>query len=219
MSKVHRQNKVKLQNLAILHLHILFEWKISVKMYQYFIITIWWVSVQLCIHSSYVFFSHFLDISSLLIENDVSTSIFHLQDNFTALITEITNYLCSKTNDDINDGLKNFPTVRKIFKKYNCERPSECICERLFSYAGMWLNLFSFFWIMLHVICICVKHLIGLGFSMFGVRVAKTKQSFFLYSWLQSNLCVYWFTITESSDRQFWVCWLLCFFVSCDHTY
>lgn len=72
---------------------------------------------------------------SLLVENDIR--IGDNIDDRTRIMAEIDSYFCTKTNQDIAEGLKNFPTIRKLFFKYNCIRSSEAICERLFSYAGV----------------------------------------------------------------------------------
>lgn len=90
------------------------------------------------------------DSDSLLIENDIC--IGDNIDDRTRIMTEIDSYLCSKTNQDIAEGLKNFPTIRQLFLKYNCIRSSEAICESLFSYAGVY---FMFEYI-LFLSCVCV---------------------------------------------------------------
>lgn len=53
------------------------------------------------------------------------------------IMNEIDSYLREKTNLSIEDGLKDYPVMRKIFEKYNCIRTSEALCERMFSYAGI----------------------------------------------------------------------------------
>lgn len=72
--------------------------------------------------------------NQLFVENDVCLSV--TWDRTTRILTEIDNYLHTKTNTNIEDGLKDFPIVRKLFLKFNCIRSSEAICERMFSYAG-----------------------------------------------------------------------------------
>lgn len=67
-------------------------------------------------------------------ENEVD--IFDTWDRNNQIKHEIDNYFHSKTNENIEAGLKDFPTIRKLFLKFNCIRSSEAICERLFSYAG-----------------------------------------------------------------------------------
>lgn len=73
---------------------------------------------------------------SLLVENDVSASIGSNFDVESMVEQEVQNYLTSKATPDIETGLQNFPIIAKIFKKFNCIRSTEAICERLFSYAG-----------------------------------------------------------------------------------
>lgn len=75
------------------------------------------------------------DSDSLLIENVVSLD--DSVDDKSRIMNEIDSYLRAKTNLSTEDGLKDFPVMRKIFQKYNCIRTSEAICERLFSYCGM----------------------------------------------------------------------------------
>lgn len=83
------------------------------------------------------------DVSSLLIEHDVSATMADSIDYDFILIQEIVNYLCTKTTQNIQDGLKDFPTIRKMFLKYNCIRSTEAICERMFSYAGKLFNSYE----------------------------------------------------------------------------
>lgn len=75
------------------------------------------------------------DSDSLLIENVVSLN--DSVDDKSRIMNEIDSYLRAKTNLSTEDGLKDFPVMRKIFQKYNCIRTSEAICERLFSYCGI----------------------------------------------------------------------------------
>lgn len=56
------------------------------------------------------------------------------------LTKEVDEYLEASITNDLESGFEGFPTIRKIFLKYNCIRPSEAICERMFSYAGMILT-------------------------------------------------------------------------------
>lgn len=74
------------------------------------------------------------DTNKLLIENDVC--IGDPWDQKTRIMKEIDRYLFAKTNVNVEDGLNDFPNIRKLFLKFNCIRSSEAICERLFSYAG-----------------------------------------------------------------------------------
>lgn len=67
-------------------------------------------------------------------ENDVSMG--DSWDRTTQITKEVDNYLHTKTCANIEDGLKDFPIIRKMFLKFNCIRSSEAICERMFSYAG-----------------------------------------------------------------------------------
>lgn len=71
----------------------------------------------------------------MLIENVVSLD--DSVDDKSRIMNEIDSYLRTKTNLSIENGLKDFPVMRKIFQKYNCIRTSEAICERLFSYCGI----------------------------------------------------------------------------------
>lgn len=73
---------------------------------------------------------------SLLIENDVTASLASAIDIDLNLVNEIDEYLLAKTTTNL-DNLSKYPTIRKLYMKFNCIRPSEAICERLFSYAGM----------------------------------------------------------------------------------
>lgn len=72
--------------------------------------------------------------NSLLIENVVC--IDDMEDRRSRIMTEIEYYLREKTNKSVEDGLKDYPIIRKIFLKFNCIKSSEAICERMFSYAG-----------------------------------------------------------------------------------
>lgn len=76
-------------------------------------------------------------ISDFLIEYDVSSSVQQSQiSSELKLQNEIERYLGEVKNQNICAGLKDFPTIAKLFYKYNCIRSTEAICERLFSYAG-----------------------------------------------------------------------------------
>lgn len=88
--------------------------------------------------------------TSLLVENDVSLG--DDIDQRTSIMMEIDLYLRTKTNGDIDEGLKDFPLIRKLFLKYNCIRSSEAICERLFSYAGVYYFIKQFLYCRM---CIC----------------------------------------------------------------
>lgn len=76
--------------------------------------------------------------------------------------TEISNYLIEPVVKEANfkEHLNRFPTMKKVFQKFNAFNSSEADCERLFSYAGMYsfsilvprvwaidfLSMFSFDW-------------------------------------------------------------------------
>lgn len=75
---------------------------------------------------------------SLLVENDVSLG--DDIDQKTSIMTEIDLYLRAKTNANVDEGLKDFVYIQQLFLKYNCIRSSEAICERLFSYAGVYFT-------------------------------------------------------------------------------
>lgn len=72
----------------------------------------------------------------MLIENDVSVSFKQLYSEKEQMTKEIEAYMSTPTTSNIKEGLENFPTVRRLYMKYNCVRSSEAICERMFSYAG-----------------------------------------------------------------------------------
>lgn len=80
---------------------------------------------------------------SLLVENDVTATMGSIFDVEAQVEQEIHNYLNCKTTSDIEAGLKDFPIVKKIFKKFNCIRSTEAICERLFSYAGTYIHFLN----------------------------------------------------------------------------
>lgn len=84
------------------------------------------------------------DINSLLISNDVTMNIATNVDIESIVTVEIENYLTCPVASDINDGLKSFPMVQKLFRKFNSIRSTEAICERMFSYAGLY-QLFIFY--------------------------------------------------------------------------
>ncbi|XP_055308410.1 uncharacterized protein LOC129572471 [Sitodiplosis mosellana] len=75
---------------------------------------------------------------SFLVENDV-TALFRATTNLNfSLIHEVHMYLTTPpTNMDCCKYLSDFPTIRKLYLKYNSIRTSEAICERLFRYAGI----------------------------------------------------------------------------------
>lgn len=77
------------------------------------------------------------DNDPLLIENDISGLLnATLNDNTRAeLCAEVSAYLRTKTDKNFEE-LTKYPTIEKLFMKYNCIRSSEAICERMFSYAG-----------------------------------------------------------------------------------
>lgn len=77
------------------------------------------------------------DFDGLLIYNDVSTSVITTNvSREISLQNEIERFLSSKNAKNVTDGLAEYPTIRKLFLKFNCIRSTEAICERLFSYAG-----------------------------------------------------------------------------------
>lgn len=77
------------------------------------------------------------NIDDFLIEFDVShvSEASHISQEL-RLQNEIEKYLTTKKCRDISDGLREYPTISKLFYKFNCIRSTEAICERLFSYAG-----------------------------------------------------------------------------------
>lgn len=78
-----------------------------------------------------------LDLGGLLIYNDVSTSVITTNvSREISLQNEIERYLSSKNTKNVTESLAEYPTIRKLFLKFNCIRSTEAICERLFSYAG-----------------------------------------------------------------------------------
>lgn len=60
--------------------------------------------------------------------------------------TEISNYLTEPAVEEIyfKGHLSKFPTIKQIFQKFNAFSSSEADCERLFSYAGIYLFIFVF---------------------------------------------------------------------------
>lgn len=76
----------------------------------------------------------------LLIENNVSVDMddidFEIQ-----MEHEVDTFLRTKTTTNIADGLANFPTIKKLYMKFNSIRSTEAICERMFSYADKWVTL------------------------------------------------------------------------------
>lgn len=80
---------------------------------------------------------------NLLVFNDVNFGVHHHLNSVTRELMikdEIDSYLRAKLEPDVKKGLQNYPVIRSIFKKYNCIRSSEAICEREFSYAGNLVN-------------------------------------------------------------------------------
>lgn len=57
---------------------------------------------------------------------------------------EVDAYFSTKPSLKINDGLNDFPNIRRVFLKFNCIRSSEAICERMFSYSGEFFLLLTF---------------------------------------------------------------------------
>lgn len=77
------------------------------------------------------------EYNDLLIENDVSITFGRDDDDFEMQVgNEVDRFLCSKTTLDIEEGLKTFPIITRLYMKYNSIRSTEAICERMFSYAG-----------------------------------------------------------------------------------
>lgn len=66
----------------------------------------------------------------------MSATIAEAFDMEAVIVSEIAAFLSTRTTTNIVDGLNNYPTIKRIFLKYNCIRSTEAICERLFSYAG-----------------------------------------------------------------------------------
>lgn len=77
-----------------------------------------------------------LPANSLLVQRDMSSSVNKLMDIDFSLMAEIDAYLSTKTANDIEAELDQYPNIRLIYKKYNCIRTTEAICERMFSFAG-----------------------------------------------------------------------------------
>ena len=104
-------------------------------------------------------FHKFLYFSSL-IEDDDGCGLFkpnvsaakyiHLEFGSTnSATTEISNYLTEPVvkENSFNEHLSKFPTIKKVFQKFNAFSSSEANCERLFSYAGSYLFFIFFLWI------------------------------------------------------------------------
>lgn len=75
----------------------------------------------------------------LLVATDVSKSLrSHTKKLNTDLRDEIRQYLDKSTSrpNDVPKHVKQVPSIKKIYCKYNCLRTSEAICERMFSFAG-----------------------------------------------------------------------------------
>lgn len=64
-------------------------------------------------------------------------------DNKSRILNEIDSYLRTKTSNSVEDVLKDYPVIHKLFLKFNCIRASEAICERLFSYAGLYFVILN----------------------------------------------------------------------------
>lgn len=77
------------------------------------------------------------ELDDLLIENDVSVSIGQTYDRREQIQQEVNAYLSAPKTGNITQGLTDFPTIHKLYLKFNSIRTSEAICERMFSYAGM----------------------------------------------------------------------------------
>ncbi|XP_055307328.1 uncharacterized protein LOC129571548 [Sitodiplosis mosellana] len=89
-----------------------------------------------------------VDSNGLLVEHDMSVTLEIDLESDAALINEVDSYLSCRTATNIDDGLKNFPNITEIFKKFNSIRTSEAICEllymfrvssRVLSYMWCWL--------------------------------------------------------------------------------
>lgn len=80
------------------------------------------------------------ELDDLLIENDVSVSIGQTYDRREQIRQEVNAYLSAPKTDNITQGLSDFPTIHRLYLKFNNIRSSEAICERMFSYAGMILT-------------------------------------------------------------------------------
>lgn len=55
-------------------------------------------------------------------------------------LLEIKSYLREPTTHDLH-SLDKYPEMKKVFLKFNCLMTSEADCERIFSYAGMFVSL------------------------------------------------------------------------------
>lgn len=76
----------------------------------------------------------------LLVEFDVSASIgLNKRDFKDDIRREVDMYFSTKPSLNIEDGLRSYPNIHRVFLKFNCIRSSEAICERMFSYAGICL--------------------------------------------------------------------------------
>lgn len=90
------------------------------------------------------------------------------------LMAEIDTYISTKTSNDIEAELDQYPHIRLIYKKYNCIRTTEAICERMFSFAGKCTiyreknNFFSFSIdkILFFVFCFCLVSCVFLFFMV-----------------------------------------------------
>lgn len=60
-------------------------------------------------------------------------------------MSEISNYLIEPVVQEanFNEHLSKFPTIKKVFQKFNAFSSSEADCERLFSYAGFYSYFIS----------------------------------------------------------------------------
>lgn len=95
-----------------------------------------------------MYFHSFLYFTSL-IEDDDGCGLFkqnisaekyiHLEFGSTnSATTEISNNLTELVvkEDNFKEHLSKFPTIKKVWQKFNAFSSSEADCERLFSYAG-----------------------------------------------------------------------------------
>ena len=57
-----------------------------------------------------------------------------------AVRKECCTFLSLPSNENVKEGLKNFPFILKAFIKYSTPLPSSAPVERLFNYAGMVLS-------------------------------------------------------------------------------
>lgn len=124
----------------------------------------------------------------LFIENDVSRNM-PIFDEEIQISSEIDSYLSSKSTPDVNEGLKEFPTVAKLYRKYNCIRSTESICERMFSYAGLFAEknciFFPMKYIYIYVCSLC--NVPGLGQIWYWVFFFGTKVEWSQFACLMTH--------------------------------